>query len=1712
MNRIITTSQIETATVKIEYNLENGTGFFINQNTVVTAFHVFLDREIDAAAIKIYLFDGTIVNASILHADIDNDLCFLKLDYKNEAFLPLTKAELRINDNWNSFGYPYVGSQDGLRLFGTINQKVKNQIYDLILDSSNIESDFDYSGLSGAPIVSSGRVVAIVLKQIDNKIGAISINKISTIFSKIGIEVFTEENHSDIPLQLKEDIADMIMNDDVSSNLDRVLQLDGNWSFLEGNPGTGKTTSIASYEPADEHINLGKYFTKIPNDNKSKGLRISKEYFLNWLEESIAIEITDDLPPKSNESLDVRMERLSQYFTELDEYLAEKNTKGIVFIDGLDEIENLKDFFSILPSNLPANLKFLLAGTSRGILPTEIKNTLNDENVVISTPLELPLCEYYCETKFKGTIDYVHIQKIALKSEGHPLYLHYLINYILSSEITVDQEEFDTWVYNIPSIGGNIENYYNIIWEDIVDDSNKLWICLILCQLRQTVTEQEFITILPEDIRRNFYSVMPKISHLIKDKKLEIYHNSFKDYIVKKLPHFKAESNDIIIKFCEQNPDHLYSISNIVYHYALSTSPENAMKHCTQIWADKLAINNVEPDLIISDIKKVIELSINQQNTTELIRLLLLLQRIDFRYNSVWVEYAFELALALIAAGKYSDALKYLVRRDILLITISDATYFLQHFYENEAFYEAKILKKAIEKEYRKLLNEGNTSGEGIHHSTFISKARTIVLGGAVDLEDSQNEFAGYLNLIHKNINPNAKQSLGLQHVFDHSSSWNYAYLLRYYGIVPDIEVLKNELSIELDETWAGNFATALIICRDELDAYNLARFDSLEDEQKFTETIENLIEQYGYLNNNPTQERLILALLESTKKPELMRAIISEYLSLGKSTELRNQNGVDVEMQNYRNLLIKNICIGYLDDSNNFEISNKQWRATTWESDLLSLIEEICQIEGKIYYYKSTSQLDDKQEFISDKINQVIASINFNFDFRSYWDRAYQLPEILMPEIFIKIVKLLSNFDFVNLEKFLNQIEKSSVTQLGLYSEGYRTSLWKMCQTLLLLEADKNLILPLVDKWEKHVISGVQNRWERTSELLKINEIYSLLGFEELAANVFQEMLNTSMGPTWYKEAQLSLITEVLDKLKSAPDKMILEFATHLDHASGEMTFQRYVRNNKEDFISSLIKNNHTQKAFEYYFFEILPPPNILLHNAEISDFDAPRKGDGYCLGAKNIDEPRGVLEILESLKCNPYLKLALCKIFIVNDDIFRYSSSYSEYIALALNEIECLNEGHLDRFCSEIASIIANDIIEREHKVEILDSLNKHLTSQNAQRLQGFLFKHGINWEIRDSISKSSENPKEIDNTYDVFNKSLEPGQDVDALQKVQEGLKIFEDDNRSIWDNNWSNNTVLAKKNIKSLFADESSVIKFLGPSILKFDEDYWNVCSELFGFLADKLTDDQVVKIYNLVSEHFAYIIRPAEIVYLKYSWITDQNIILDADEQVVNFLIGHLNHPDRNLIDKTFKVLIDLAQYLPCVINSLVKATLSEKPLPSTEISSFVLKELSNQNPELIKDWFNNNEEAAAQISKIRHLTIFKNYLDVSINLNKISYVDLYETLMRSIPTTTILTGKVFLEDDSHLAAIHYEIDLLNEEMFLDDEFYSRLESLFNEYCLPLTPQDVKRSDRYLRRSFSDYLPFSGRYNHYLRHALNAAIMNRVDQNNIIKIYDTLNDD
>ncbi|WP_312390895.1 hypothetical protein, partial [Chryseobacterium sp.] len=107
MNRIISPLQLQQSVVKISYKKETATAFFIDRQKLVTAYHLFLDSVIDEDQIFIHLGDGSVQNCRILFKEEEADLCVLFCESADNVYIPLAGLSPRLNENWESYGFPY---------------------------------------------------------------------------------------------------------------------------------------------------------------------------------------------------------------------------------------------------------------------------------------------------------------------------------------------------------------------------------------------------------------------------------------------------------------------------------------------------------------------------------------------------------------------------------------------------------------------------------------------------------------------------------------------------------------------------------------------------------------------------------------------------------------------------------------------------------------------------------------------------------------------------------------------------------------------------------------------------------------------------------------------------------------------------------------------------------------------------------------------------------------------------------------------------------------------------------------------------------------------------------------------------------------------------------------------------------------------------------------------------------------------------------------------------------------------------------------------------------------------------------------------------------------------------------------------------------------------------------------------------------------------
>lgn len=1708
MKTIVNPVQIEKCCLKIKCGTNQGTAFYITPEIIVTAYHVVIDAD-DSNKIYASTSSGDI-ECTIRFFDKDQDCCALDIARKQE-FLPLLSSIPKVNEKCDIYGYPHQASLSFLNLSGRITQVLINDISDFVVGDLNIDGNFDYEGLSGAPVVINGKVIAIARRQIEDRISAISINKLYDFLLSNKIDVDEEHFYHDIPNQLLDDINTSTPNFTVLNRIDKVLETRNNWYLIKGSPGSGKSTIVASYTPEKENIVVcGRYFTKVPNDNEPLTLRTSTLFFLSALENLISIAVTGYPSPKSESTLETRIQNLSLSLQSLSSYFKEQGKIPVLIIDGLDEVKNLEDFLGVFPLKLPDNIKIILSCTSEQILPVAISNLLKPDQIVIVTPIDLGQCEaFIIRETGKEAIPISAVQAIASKSEGHPLYLRYLVNYLKNNELVKNEEELDKWIDNIPAIGGDISLYYNSIWDRIYSTPDRLWIMITLAQLRQAIPQGELFDMLPQQYQLSFHSHYSSVKYLLHgSSSIEIYHNSFREFINEKTSESRVLANDTISAYCEIQIGSSFSVSNILFHYSLGSQPEKAITKCNQEWVDLCAKMDVSPDMVIADLKKVVDLSLEFKLTTEVIRLLLLLQRIEFRYDSVFAENANLLAQALMAMGRYEAALKYMVREKTLLVSNNEAILFLQMFYENDATKEANALLAAIETRYRRVLDEGMKSKDGFSPEIFALELNALTLSFNKDFHEGFRKFYSLLRRLKKHQDAaeddgNLQVHEAFYSIREYASSWQCAYTLRRFNFFISAEDMSKESKVKIDSKWSRMRASA-IVSFNELNDYNTGVFEKNENYTLLIKDLEYLIKTYGYTEEKRDLELLIIALIEDSTNSSIVIEVANKYLKFKDKFEFRKPNGVDLNYWGIHALYFEFKCVGYVDNENKDpEIINTSYRYKTWEEYITSMIKAIAFTEGKLLRLRSENRTEDLNKVIS-KLPELLVKIDFSLDERSHWDRAYLLPELVFPIIYSKLTNLIAMFNPERLEELTNHVQTRFRNQLGLYSEGFRSCLYEIARTLVKCGNESIHITDILDILRNHIVSNVQNRWERVPELLRVTELYGLINRLDLADNSFSEVLKTSMGPSWYKEDQLALINTSLS-LKLA-DKTVTaylkNFAGILDYASGEMTFQRYVRHEKEAFVGSLTKHGKIDKAIEYFRSEVLPSPKQLISNAESNTLDAPRLGDGYCLGARNINEQSGVLELLDEIGDEAhYLKWALCEAFVVNDDVYRYAYRYAKIQAEILNHFEAAANSNLDKMFEDIATIAANELM-REHLGDYLRNLGESLTETNRVKLKESLSHKRIKWNLNSQEEQSQKNQKkDPPNRFDHFNKAFEKAKGITSEMLIEQGVNSFSEERISIWMSNWSSSSTLVKENLKLLYTSDQQAISSLRNHINKYDAESWVIVSKLLWFLEKQLTDEQIKIVYDLIADHFSLLIQPTEAAIEKYTWLDIESNTSKVENEICRFIIWLLNHPVKLVNERIENSILNLVKYKSDeIVYHLFDEALSEKPLISTEKSSLLLKKISENNPQIIAEELTKHPSLIDRAKSIKHFRIKKNFLDLAINLNKINHSVLYKAIQDSIPQSIILTGNVNFSNPS-LSSVQYEINELDQMQILNDEFCKVIIEKTEEYCGPLTWMDYNKSDKYLKRSFYEELAYDSRFDYLVNYALNVAITPRVDVKN-----------
>lgn len=743
----------EKLIVQIFCDKEVGTAFYVAPDLLLTAWHTV---ESFKEGGKNVLKDVEGDLAFVVEKEYeDADVAVLKVQGRSlEEYLPLLSHHIRIGESCITFGYPDTAKQNGLRLEGNIKQRVMGPTADFNLQTDDTRDGYDYSGMSGAPLFLGNQVVGVVIEQTGNSLNLVSVQKLNEI-QEGALPIEIEQELTSIPASIARDVEVSQPNFEVIQTLDERLADSGSkWLLLYGSPGCGKTTLSAYFESNDENVEvLGRFFFKVPNDIHSRAERCSQGFFVNWLE-TVYANLTGAELVKS--SFEDKRNRVAGWLSMISRMLLSKGKRGIIFIDGLDELSTecgnrVDDILSLIPDTLPDNISIVLSCITKEILPASVIGRISADNYIEVTPLNMAACESFIqENSGEWSKPYSFIQAVAVKTEGHPLYMNYLCRYISETFNESTKEcELNDWLISLPTISGDIRSYYEAVWKKADPKGVVFEVLALLSQTRGPVEEEHLIGMMKSPNPFEFKSVTKEFWHLLKEKDsdvYEIYHSSFRLFITGNLSTIINYTNDQIAAYCDAHKEQIYSIENHLHHVVNGSDVRKGLAMCNQSWADQCAINDVSPDLVMHDIKECLSLAVDNNLPIEVVRLMLLAQRIETRCDSIMVDNAKEVADIKILMGKPAVALKYLVRDNSLLVGIDMAISYLRCLFELGYEDEAYTLSCAIEAAIRKQINEN--IGKKSSPYVFVLKGQLMVEGILAGYEDPAHlpRYFSFLN------------------------------------------------------------------------------------------------------------------------------------------------------------------------------------------------------------------------------------------------------------------------------------------------------------------------------------------------------------------------------------------------------------------------------------------------------------------------------------------------------------------------------------------------------------------------------------------------------------------------------------------------------------------------------------------------------------------------------------------------------------------------------------------------------------------------------------------------------------------------------------------------------------------------------------------------------------------------------------------------------
>lgn len=1623
--------EVKLATCQVLSKEESGTGWLISSDLVLTAYHCVATAAAEGEVTRVRFGAGS---SAVDHAvvlgpyDEDLDVCLLRLPAPlSVAPIPFDTDELRPGEKWFAFGYPAVKLELGHVLVGEIQQVLIERLHRVDLDLSVEPGTHlsDYQGLSGSALMVGAVCKGLLRLNIDSAIGAVSLAMLRPFLEANGLlpEVVREDAEP-TPVGSRPAFDELFES--------TIIAKGGGYIFVDGSHGVGKSTYCLRFRPESSKLDA---IAVYPFTERARGStpahQAQPEVFFDWANSLLSSRATGRPARLMELSYPQLIEKTGEVFQALANRCSKAGRVGVLFIDGINEVaaageETLRRFVNLLPHKVPDGLVVVITGVGLDAIAGSLGSILQGAERLLLPTLERDIQYGVCIElldKDKATAEIV--ATLCDRAMGHPLYLRYLAD-LVNSGATEGE------IAALPVFSGAIEDYYETIWAQLVRDGDVVNLLGIIARLRWGIPVADLAGMLTVAESGVFTSTLIRIRHLLSSpENTAIYHPSFSEFVVHKTSPIDEWVHTRIAGFCSAPQSGDYGVLNKVYH-GLKGGREpqlQAIRDCQQTWIDDSVLLGAEPDVLLTDIENTLATATRIGTATDVFRLLLLSQRLTFRYNTLFVQSAELVALALISLGKTEEALRHVVRNGRLVVRAEEAfavAHALTQVGENEQALEVlELIQRALNKVFERLRSEDGVNADDLLgavnlrlHAFSLAQAagdtppftpflRAVVEGilrgqGSRFLPDEGDQILRQLT----------GEMLGSQLCLQ-GRYRPYSQL----GVPGDVEI-RHQLLV---------FLNTLAHAEMYSEHYGIALKN---------EVVELVLSDIGRAIDAPLQpedRRFVFTdtLIEAGAAPGLVEAY-SVGVKLGDGTlPFYKKNRADPDKAIFESAMLR-LRAAYFLEEGHARPAVQMPSLDDWEGCLEAIARGVAWSDGKArkaMSSKDQSALDDVWSFV---VDALLPCFSFGLSSRIYWESSYAIPETIVPPLYGRLTKLFLDCYPTKVLVLLKVIERAFDVQLGLYNEGFRQSLQEVLGFLIKMapegpHADKAFALVL--RWRDYVAANVQNRFELVPELLQIVPLLARMGATEEALKTYQLVLSFSMGPSWYKEDQLSMMTGTLEALPAAlpvSASSLAQIAGFLERATGEMTFQRFVRADKGTFIGQLCRRSLFADAVRYFQHQSCGTLGELHAQATDGNLDRVSPLVGMRFPGAALEEQAALLTLLRHSRGHAdwRLRWALLEIYQHGDErhlndwgreyaaiIAELRANYAD-LAWAKTRVRSIAYSLNSERASLILSALVQDLptdIRPDFQV-LLEEAKAGLHEYQIEKLNsGFGLRSqkekGHEEPSTEALPEGDANDKPEDDDDRLFMPGTFGRQSAaraaraeiaaaslhlarrnfsKAIQGCIGALRTLQAGGWSVWTDNHSCSEAVRLISTQVQSADE--LARLYGPLVLEERHvQPWVIASHLVTLFGEKVDSAQQAELLAVAIDHVRQIVGDASPTSFSY---IGRSATGGATEALFELVLWTLDHPAWERRDSGAAMVLWLARTSDDWLAALARLAVSMDRRNRADIASAVLDILSHEDPAELWQRISPRLDVPRFIEQCRHASRFVTFMRIAERASK----------------------------------------------------------------------------------------------------------------------------